>query len=144
MKTYSEKLRDPKWQKKRLEILERDKFSCQLCLDEKTELHVHHFTYDFKKEPWDYDDSNFITYCKHCHLLVESLLKEKTEILSTCKIKNHISTLCIKDNVKYVYFFKINEIEISPIFKIPYSELQDLETMIWNMRLNNCLILNKI
>lgn len=31
--TYSQKLRDPRWQKKRLEILERDSFTCQHCHD---------------------------------------------------------------------------------------------------------------
>ena len=30
---YSEKLKDPRWQKKRLEILERDNFRCQYCGD---------------------------------------------------------------------------------------------------------------
>ena len=41
-KTYSQKLRDPKWQKKRLEVLQRDEFCCQLCNDKETELHIHH------------------------------------------------------------------------------------------------------
>ena len=30
---YSEQLKSPKWQKKRLEIMQRDKFTCQLCGD---------------------------------------------------------------------------------------------------------------
>lgn len=42
---YIEKLRDPRWQKKRLQILERDGFACQSCYDTETTLHVHHCTY---------------------------------------------------------------------------------------------------
>jgi len=51
--TYSEKLKDPRWQKKRLEILSRDKFTCQLCSDKETELHIHHNEYFPGKKPWE-------------------------------------------------------------------------------------------
>lgn len=78
--TYSEKLRDPKWQKKRLEVFERDLFTCQLCGDKETELQVHHRTYVPGKEPWDYDNSNFITYCKCCHAVVEDLKSRSSGI----------------------------------------------------------------
>lgn len=69
--TYSNKLKHPKWQKKRLEILQRDQYTCQLCNDTETTLHVHHKSYSYGKEPWDYDNENLITYCELCHGLVE-------------------------------------------------------------------------
>lgn len=78
--TYQEKLKDPRWQKKRLEVLNRDNFTCQLCETVKIELHVHHLSYGHDTEPWDYDDSNFITYCKVCHKVVEFTKKEKWDI----------------------------------------------------------------
>lgn len=69
-KPYWQKLKDPRWQKKRLEILERDKWSCQFCdrgeLDE-VELHVHHKGYKWGNEPWDYPNWNFIALCADCH-----------------------------------------------------------------------------
>jgi hypothetical protein len=68
---YSEKLKHPKWQKKRLEILSRDNFSCQLCSDSETELHVHHLNYT--KEPQDAPNEDLQTLCKTCHSLVEYL-----------------------------------------------------------------------
>lgn len=71
-KTYSEKLRDPRWQKKRLEILEQNNFTCQLCSDTETELHVHHLFYTKGKQPWEYTNDALVTLCKHCHLLVET------------------------------------------------------------------------
>jgi len=65
--TYSEKLRDPRWQKKRLEILNRDDFTCIQCGDKESTLHVHHFIYIYGRDPWDYPDVNFIVLCKTCH-----------------------------------------------------------------------------
>jgi 5-methylcytosine-specific restriction endonuclease McrA len=41
-KTYSEKLTHPKWQRKRLEILNRDGFKCVLCGNEEMQLQIHH------------------------------------------------------------------------------------------------------
>ena len=45
MSEYAEKFKDPRWQKKRLEILERDDFSCRVCYDASNTLHVHHCFY---------------------------------------------------------------------------------------------------
>lgn len=66
-KTYSEKLRDPRWQKKRLEILERDGWACQMCYDDTTCLHVHHKRYIKGREPWDCCDSMLVALCENCH-----------------------------------------------------------------------------
>lgn len=71
--TYSEKLRDPRWQKKRLEILNRDNFTCTLCGDDKTELQIHHNVY--YKEPWDALNENLTTLCKDCHGAIEKIKK---------------------------------------------------------------------
>jgi len=65
--TYAEKLKDPRWQKKRLEVMQRDEFTCQFCKNFKGPLHVHHKTYEYNVSPWDYEDSNFITLCEDCH-----------------------------------------------------------------------------
>ena len=65
--TYSEKLKDPRWQKKRLHILGRDEFKCRLCNDDKTTLHVHHKYYKPDTDPWDYEDVDYITLCDPCH-----------------------------------------------------------------------------
>lgn len=39
---YSQLLKDPRWQKKRLEILDRDDWKCTHCEAEHKTLHVHH------------------------------------------------------------------------------------------------------
>ena len=45
-KSYKKLLKDPRWQKKRLKVLERAGWACEECGDTKTELHVHHTFYD--------------------------------------------------------------------------------------------------
>jgi hypothetical protein len=64
---YSEKLKDPRWQKKRLEIFERDKWTCQFCGDTESTLVVHHLEYIPGREPWEYDNSYLLTLCEGCH-----------------------------------------------------------------------------
>lgn len=66
-KSYSEDLRNPLWQKKRLQILDRDDFTCQICGHKDKPLHVHHFYYENGLKPWEYSDSDMITLCEECH-----------------------------------------------------------------------------
>jgi hypothetical protein len=65
--TYLEKLKDPRWQKKRLEILQRDNWTCQCCGDTENTLHVHHWFYKKGKDPWEYDAEDLSTLCEDCH-----------------------------------------------------------------------------
>lgn len=67
MLDYKQKFLDPRWQKKRLLILQRDEFSCCKCGDKENTLHVHHKYYIFNKDPWDYDDIILETLCVSCH-----------------------------------------------------------------------------
>jgi hypothetical protein len=64
---YSKKLKDPRWQKKRLQILERDNWKCRHCYDAESTLHVHHLLYAPNAEPWDYDPMFLLTLCETCH-----------------------------------------------------------------------------
>lgn len=56
---------DPRWQRKRLEILQRDDFTCVKCGDNSSTLHVHHLRYS--GEVWEVDDSDLQTLCDSCH-----------------------------------------------------------------------------
>jgi len=68
-KSYKDKLLDPRWQKKRLEILERDGWRCRYCGNDKLTLHVHHVLYLKGVDPWDYEDADLHALCEDCHLL---------------------------------------------------------------------------
>ena len=65
--TYSEKLKDPRWQRKRLQVLNAADFCCQICGQNEEELHVHHNLYRRGAEPWDYEDYELRALCKSCH-----------------------------------------------------------------------------
>jgi len=87
--TYSEKLKNPLWQKKRLEILNRDNFTCALCSDTETELHIHHKEYIKGNKPWEYENTNFQTLCKHCHKVISVINKDGCCPLISSKIYRH-------------------------------------------------------
>lgn len=65
---YSEKLRDPRWQRKRLEVFEAARFRCQHCFDSTSTLHAHHTVYIKGREPWEYVEPGLvICLCDKCH-----------------------------------------------------------------------------
>lgn len=75
--TYSDKLKSPKWQKKRLEILKRDKFKCKMCGDADSQLQVHHKKYT-GGDPWESDNLNLISLCTHCHNVFHTYLSNES------------------------------------------------------------------
>jgi hypothetical protein len=64
---YLALLRDPRWQKKRLEVMSRDGFMCQWCCAEDKTLNVHHTYYRRGAAPWDYPTESLVTLCEDCH-----------------------------------------------------------------------------
>lgn len=67
MKTYAEKLTDPRWQRLRLEIMSRDEFKCRLCFCDGSTLAVHHKKYSETGNPWDAAPDDLVTLCQTCH-----------------------------------------------------------------------------
>ena len=67
MSKYSDDIKSPKWQKKRLEIFDRDGFECCLCHSNESELHVHHLYYLLNTRIWEYDNECYVTLCNTCH-----------------------------------------------------------------------------
>jgi|GEM_PF-2145509 len=65
--TYVEQLKHPNWQRKRLEILNRDEFMCQICYDDESTLHVHHKHYFKGRMAWEYENYELVTLCESCH-----------------------------------------------------------------------------
>lgn len=64
---YSEKLLDPRWQKKRLKCMEYANWRCQICGVKDRTLHCHHSYYTKGKQPWQYPDGSIICICDKCH-----------------------------------------------------------------------------
>lgn len=65
--SYIEKLKDPRWQKKRLKVMDYAEWRCQLCGNGEETLHVHHSYYERRKLPWEYPDGSLIALCATCH-----------------------------------------------------------------------------
>lgn len=93
-KTYYEKLKDPRWQKKRLEILERDSFTCQGCKETKHTLNIHHKYYDFKLEPWEYNNLTLVTLCDRCHTEMEGVRKNMIHVMGYMTLYELIELEC--------------------------------------------------
>lgn len=83
MSDYYTLLKDPRWQKKRLKIMERDKFTCLTCGEEATTLNVHHGYYIKDKQPWEYPDNSLHTLCESCHLYERDVLDYKIRLSNT-------------------------------------------------------------
>lgn len=68
MAEYWELLRDPRWQEKRLRIMERAGFKCERCGSSNRTLNVHHSYYMKGAAPWEYPDLSLHCLCEaKCH-----------------------------------------------------------------------------
>lgn len=90
-KSWMERCADPRWQRKRAQICERDGWQCTDCGDSHALLNVHHHYYD-GSNPWDYPDSALSTLCERCHKRITSELRE---ILAFAGTKNQRVELLI-------------------------------------------------
>lgn len=81
--SYSEQLKHPNWQRKRLEVLERAKFRCEVCnADDKT-LHVHHKQYFKGRMAWEYDADGLVALCEPCHAQTHEAEEDLKEVLAS-------------------------------------------------------------
>lgn len=133
MTTYSEKLKNPKWQRKRLEILNRDNFTCCKCGDTETELHVHHLKYT--GEPYEAPNEDLETLCKHCHEIVEIFTKNKNfkGDLSIVKINNMLLLYFLKGN----FLFKIVDNELNLESLIDFEKNSPLLKLLYESNISN-------
>jgi 5-methylcytosine-specific restriction endonuclease McrA len=102
---YADKLKDPRWQRKRLEILQRDQFKCFWCWNDSLTLHVHHDAYE-GANPWETSDDLLTTLCEDCHsinhigltplekVLLDALrFRERGNLQMIRMINNQVKTL---------------------------------------------------
>lgn len=78
--SYFELLKHPNWQRKRLEVLERENYTCQECGNTEKTLHVHHTYYTKGAKPWEYPSESLKCLCETCH-------EEATGLLEALKVE---------------------------------------------------------
>lgn len=101
--TYSEKLRDPRWQRKRLEIMNRDDFRCQCCNSGTTTLNVHHRAYLKNRDPWDYQNHMLTTLCEPCHERTKANLRlVLDQVASNEVLLNWVELFSAKENERAI------------------------------------------
>jgi len=74
--TYWELLRHPNWQRMRLEVMQRDGFTCVVCLSTDKTLNVHHAYYEKGCAPWEYPPETLKTLCEDCHKATHDVLAD--------------------------------------------------------------------
>lgn len=115
---YAEKLKDPRWQKKRLEIFERDEWACQICYNTDKTLTVHHKLYLPDKDPWDYPNDHLTTLCQGCHddertqrpdmeSDLINMLRLQFDYLNLYSLCNGLSSLEIPTNKRNSYLYTL-------------------------------------
>lgn len=103
--SYSEKLKNPKWQQKRLTIFQRDKWTCTKCQSVEKELQVHHLDYIPGIDPWEYPDDMLTTLCFDCHTSETDRPKHEKYLLQSLKLNGFLADdilrlSCLIDNSK--------------------------------------------
>lgn len=91
MSTYAELLKDPRWQKKRLEVMEAAGFSCVECGEDKKPLNIHHGYYEKGMAIWDYPNDSLWCLCEDCHRkihLAKQQLNQQIGKLTLSRLEN--------------------------------------------------------
>ena len=75
---YHQLLKDGRWQRRRLEIMQRDDFKCTKC-GTTNDLNVHHIRYIDGRKPWEYEDADLVTLCRDCHKATHEEMERKQQ-----------------------------------------------------------------
>jgi len=94
---YYKLLKHPKWQKKRLKILERDNWACRYCGGNDKTLHIHHNIYKGNSMPWEYEDADIITLCEDCHEKESGRSSTEKAFIYALKL------VFSKEDIEYIY-----------------------------------------
>jgi hypothetical protein len=84
--SYKDKLRDPRWQRRRLDVLNAANWTCQDagCKSNTKTLEVHHCYYLPDTDPWDYPTDAYLALCEDCHEERQQLERDIKISLSRC------------------------------------------------------------
>lgn len=99
---YAAERLDPRWQKKRLEIFQRDGFKCVVCCSKTKTLTVHHSYYVKGRDLWNYPNFSLSTLCLDCHSEEQIIATEEFD-----RFEKIVERLTDGD---YELLYKLNEL----------------------------------
>ena len=91
--TFLEAYKNPKWQEKRLEVMEIVGFECSDCGSKDNTLHVHHTYYEKGKKPWEYPIESLHCLCEDCHKKAQNINTLLKRQLGKIGLQHHIELL---------------------------------------------------
>lgn len=144
-KNYWEKLQDPRWQKKRLEVMQEAGFECSRCGSTENTLNVHHKEYLKGHEPWEYDLEQLVCLCKDCHELMHDSNYALRYVISNLPIDFSYDSIDVvfiiggAIRLPYEKLLKLTESEDCSYFKSRYMAGENLHELIcyFNEQLKN-------
>lgn len=70
-KDYNRQMQEPRWQRRKPQIHDRDKWRCRFCFDNTIRLHVHHVEYAPGADAWAYPNTELLSLCEDCHWIMQ-------------------------------------------------------------------------
>lgn len=140
--SYAEMLKDPRWQRKRLEVLEYWDFRCSHCGSRDKTLHVHHGSYDVRLDPWEYDHSMLHCLCNDCHEMIHGAVKAIRWIIGELPLYqvNALTTILLGfknyESREYVQSASIGFASLLGL-DANATEIMNLITELWQNRTTN-------
>lgn len=128
MSNYWIKLKDPRWQKLRLEAMQKADFCCERCGDGEETLNVHHKEYFKGREPWEYHIEQLGVICESCHEYLHSMEDFLKKVCSYAPLDGPLSrdelAWFIGGALKLPYKLMLewNDAEDSDYFKYRYKK----------------------
>jgi hypothetical protein len=116
-KTYYELLRDPRWQKKRLQIMDRAGFRCEHCDEDPQTLNIHHSYYEKGLKPWEYPDESLHCLCEKCHKKTQNIKAQINRLIGTVpltyqtQILGYVAALAMDNDSNEV--FEVTDYEMA-------------------------------
>lgn len=80
--TKQEQYNHPLWQKKRLEIMQRDNWTCRCCGESEMQLQIHHLQYNRNGYLWEVDNEVLVTVCDPCHQILHNELPKLAGLIA--------------------------------------------------------------
>lgn len=117
---YFDLLKNPLWQKKRLENLKLANWECINCGNKDDQLQVHHKQYIKGRNPWEYENEQLEVLCNKCHGEMHEMLDAIKTIISYSDIYEIFNLLkgYVSDDIDAKYDLQNNNSFISEFSNI--------------------------